>query len=124
MKRTPLKRGKPPRRKTRVKARNAKRGGHRFPHNVDEAYRDYIRALPCVARSIAYRTHCFGRVVCAHLKTRGSGGLDRGNTVPLCVRHHAEQEGNTAGFNERYGLDLAAIAAKLADEYRPPEIAW
>jgi len=57
------------------------------------------------------------RVEAAHLKTRGSGGYDVGNTVPLCPVHHDEQEGRTAEFEARYGLDLKAEAARLAAQW-------
>jgi hypothetical protein len=116
-----LKRGKPPQRKTRVKARNAKRKGHRFPGNVDEAYREWIRSLPCQLA----RPSCFGPVQPAHVQTRGAGGLDRGNIVPLCAMHHQRQHLlGIKSFQRVYGLDLAAIARNLGERYTPTEAAW
>lgn len=49
----------------------------------------------------------------AHVKTKGSGGQDRGNVVPLCPKHHDEQEGDTAGFEATYQINLKLEAAKL-----------
>ena len=42
--------------------------------------------------------------IAAHVKTRGSGGDDRGNTVPLCPVAHDEQEGRTERFEKKYGV--------------------
>jgi hypothetical protein len=88
-----------------MKTHNAKRKGHAFPKNVDEARRDFIRARPCLATGkrtgqLVYfdptwmpRTwlkaspwRCY--VVCAHVKSRGSGGKDVANMVPLDSRIH------------------------------------
>jgi hypothetical protein len=102
---------KPPRRtpkapkplkRTRVKPYNARRGGHAFPRNVDEARRDFIRAQPCavtgrftgewikrerwMAQTLPVAWKCF--VVVAHVKSRGSGGKDQGNMIPLDSRLH------------------------------------
>lgn len=49
----------------------------------------------------------------AHVRTRGAGGADRGNLVPLCPMHHDEQEGDTQRFEQKYGIRLAVEAARL-----------
>ena len=55
---------------------------------------------------------------CAHVVSRGAGGDDRANTVPLCMRHHRQQHAvGIETFQRTYGLDLAAIAADLAAGY-------
>jgi hypothetical protein len=120
--RTPLKRGKPPQRKTRVKARNAKRGGSRFPKRRDPEYREWIRTLDCLVGDLM----CHGGVECAHVKTRGAGVDDRGNCVPLCGFHHFEQHDlGIRHFQTRHKLDLAAIARNLGERYTPTEdTAW
>jgi hypothetical protein len=53
----------------------------------------------------------------AHIKTQGSGGYDRDNVVPMCPKHHDEQEGDTRGFEKKYGLDLRKIAEGYTREY-------
>lgn len=112
-----LKRGKPLKQKTRMKQRNAKRKGHMFPKNVDEPYRAWIRSLPCFVW-----TGCVGRkwgwTEAAHVKTRGSGGTDRNNLVPLCHAHHAEQHAvGIRQFEQRHGLSLRTVARQLTEVY-------
>jgi hypothetical protein len=79
---------------------------------VDEPYLDHIRAMRC----LVHGRGCSGRVDPAHLKTRGSGGSDY-TAVPLCRLHHTEQEGRTAAFNAKYGVDLWREAHRLAVEW-------
>jgi hypothetical protein len=112
VKRTPLRRtGRLPRH-TRMAAKNAKRGGHRFPKRRDPAY------------CLAGRANCAGRVECAHVKSRGAGGDDHANTVPLCTRHHREQHRDgIETFQWVCQFDLAAIAADLAERY-PAARVW
>jgi hypothetical protein len=127
VKRTPLERkvglartGRLPRH-TRMAAKNAKRGGHRFPKRRDPAYCAWIRTLTCL---LAGRANCAGRVECAHVKSRGAGGDDHANTVPLCTRHHREQHRDgIETFQWVCQFDLAAIAADLAERY-PAARVW
>lgn len=115
-----MKRGGPLQRKTRMRARNPKRG-HKFPHLVDGPYREWIRSLTCEAVESG---GCNGTVQAAHVRTRGAGGADRGNLVPLCAKHHGLQHDmGIKSFQAAYGLDMKAIAAKLAlayDKEEPP----
>jgi hypothetical protein len=37
--------------------------------------------------------------------------------VPLCPKHHDEQEGRTGEFELRYDVDLPAEAARLGQEW-------
>lgn len=60
---------------------------------------------------------CWGPVGWAHvIHTRGMGGVGSNcdEVVPLCLGHHSEQEGATSAFEARYGVDLAAEAARIA----------
>lgn len=88
--------------KMRCGAGSKRRKGHAFPKNVDEARRDFIRAQPCsttgrltgewitreewMAQTLPKWWRC--HVVVAHVKSRGSGGKDRGNMIPLDSRIH------------------------------------
>jgi hypothetical protein len=119
---TPLRRSSPlPRGETPIKKRNAKRGGSRFPKRRDPAYCAWIRTLPCLLREVLtadWRPACAGRVECAHVQSRGAGGDDVANTVPLCTHHHRRQHClGIRGFQGLYGLRLAAIATRLANSY-------
>lgn len=104
----PMSRGKP------IRKRNPRTGGKRFPKRRDEAYRDWIRTLPCCLTGCVTRS----RVECAHVRSRGAGGDDVGNCVPLCRSHHDWQHRDgIKSFQAHFHVDLAAIAADLATRY-------
>lgn len=96
--------------------------------NVNEDYRRWIRERSCTVAG-AYnpqkpeRRDCDfypwrSGMECAHVKTRGSGGVDVGNIVPLCPAHHDEQEGRIAWFEQRYSVNLRAVASALAARWK------
>lgn len=98
MKRSPMKRrGK----------RTKKSKGHLFPKLVDDTYRDYIRVQPCLVPIGPHE----GRVQVCHVRSRGAGGPDYGNAIPMCMRHHAQQHAmGIKTFQNFYNLDLAVHA--------------
>lgn len=53
----------------------------------------------------------------AHVRTRGAAGNDRDNTVPLCRYHHDEQEGKTAAFEAKYGVNLKELAVAYTRQF-------
>lgn len=73
---------------------------------------ELVRAMDCLLAGFG----CWGPVEAAHVKSRGAGG-DRRSLVPLCSRHHQEQGRGIKTFCARYGLDLAAIAERIAAEF-------
>lgn len=100
-----------PKTPTRVKAINAKTGGHRFPENVCEPLRAFLRGLPCILFGRVDRDGtphvCKGRIVVCHNKTKGSSGPDLGNTFPGCEwGAHQDQEGHTKEFEYQWKLRL------------------
>ena len=106
-----------PQRTKRVKRKNARRKGHRFPKTVDESYRRWIRERPCLCRLVA-GGFCDGVVEADHVKTRGAGGADRKNLVPLCSHHHRRKhEMGRKSFEAFYALDLAAKALDFDSWY-------
>lgn len=110
-----MKRSGPIRRKTYMKRgappRATGRPSQRFAARRDPEFVAYVHTLPCLVAN----AECRGDVVAAHVvKTRGAGAWDRGFVAPLCAGHHAEQEGRTAEFNAKYGVDLEQVAAELA----------
>ena len=105
-----------------VKKVNPKRGGHRFPDGVNEPLRTFVRELPCAIHGLNHPSAglahlCWGEVVCAHIKTRGSGAPDDDNVVPLCLKAHVLQEGNTARFEASYGIRLKPIARRITARF-------
>lgn len=127
MKKTPrgwnstLKSGKPPKRRTPLRTR----GRSRFRGRKNEAFRVWIRGLPCVVQ-----THraipiwfCGGPVECAHVRSKGAGGADEGNCIPCCAQHHrwSRHSMHVAGnktFEHGLTQPLAEIAQSLAARWR------
>ncbi|HEY5973807.1 MAG TPA: hypothetical protein VIU41_03615 [Geobacteraceae bacterium] len=122
-----MKRGKPLRR-----TRPMKRGrpSKRFAKRRDPEYCRWIRTLPCCVTGkvtgerevgmVGHRHLSVRRFVveAAHVVSRGAGGDDRGNVVPLDFMLHREQHAiGIKSFQEKYGLDLAALATRLEREY-------
>jgi hypothetical protein len=98
-----------PRRSSRIKARG--RPKHRVSGKPDEAYRDWIRAQRCCISGKRGVEAC-------HVKSRGAGGTDRGNLVPLTRDLHASQHYmGIQSFQALHGVDLAAIACALDARY-------
>ena len=119
-----------PQRTKRVKRKNKRRGGHRFPKTVDESYRRWIRERPCLLRLAVNKQlgvfECYGEVEPDHVKTRGTGGPDRRNMVPLCQTHHRlRHDMGRRSFEKWYEVDLAAKALDFDEWYTERvEEAW
>ena len=128
----PLKRSKM---KTRG-PRSKKSGGHLFPKGLNAAFRDWVRFKPC---AIAGRRraevdgyvgmswhpsfcYCWCGVEVAHVKSRGAGGPDEANIVPLCQDAHEQQHRiGLKSFERRWNISLKAEAVKLWREYQGPQ---
>jgi hypothetical protein len=101
----------PMRRSGPIKAKGKPR--HAVSGVRDEPYREYIRSLPCLVAGKPGHT-CRGVTECAHVRSKGAGGADRGNTIPLCSRAHGEQHSmGIRSFAAATGLDLKAEALRL-----------
>lgn len=112
------KHGKPLPRKTRLKSVNRKRGGHMFPKNVDEPYREWIRGRLCLLAGHTLHHWCNSPTRCCHVKSRGAGGADLRNIWPGCDGAHEEQHAiGIRAFQERWGLNLKTIARQLTEVY-------
>ena len=82
----------------------------RFKHRRNPEYTDWIRSLPCLL--------CGGTAEVAHVRSRGAGGDDIGNTVPLCHAHHRQQhQVGIKSFQLQWGVDLQAHANWYADQW-------
>lgn len=111
MKRTPLKRGTPLRRRTRLAPVNRRRRAAAHARNFGERA-NLVRAMPCLLSGAG----CKGQVEAAHVRSRGAGG-DRRDLVPLCSGHHREQhQRGLPTFCTTHKLDLRAAAARIAVE--------
>jgi hypothetical protein len=110
MKRTPLKRGKSMKRGGRIKAK----GKPRFKRGRDPKFLAWIREQPCPFGPAEQTTP----TEAAHVKSRGAGGADMGNTLPMCRIHHRLQ--HTVGvrsFEVLLNVDLKNLAAEYARRY-------
>ncbi len=94
------------------KRQKPRSGIERSPKREWPRHRKFVRSFVCAVPG------CGQPSVCAHLRTAANAGtgLKPGDweTVPLCHEHHAEQEGRTASFCKKYGVDLWAVAEELA----------
>ena len=73
-------------------------------------YRDWVRTFGCITP----RRECSGPIDLHHVKSRGAGGKDQANLVPLCHYHH--MNGHSRGwqtFQKQYDVDLRHIATRL-----------
>jgi hypothetical protein len=66
----------------------------RFAHRRDPIYATWVRTQRCLVYSASrciILGLCEGPVEADHVRTRGAGGDDRGNLIPLCRGHHAQR---------------------------------
>lgn len=115
----------------RPKARKSDPKKRRFSKLRDPEYVAWIRTLPCTNAGRAEYYDAWvaaGRpadnsddrriIEAAHVRSRGAGGADVGNTVPLCRICHREQHRiGIKSFEAKYGVDLKALALELANRY-------
>jgi hypothetical protein len=112
----------------RLKARGKrtrKSKGHLFPQYVDEAYREWIRGLPCILLdrclyigTVPLAHICTGDRQACHVKNRGAGGKDRGNLYPGCGAAHEHQHRlGIRSFEATWKLDLTFLAGEYEKVY-------
>lgn len=119
----PVRKEKQPKRlqtKTRINPRNSKRVAKMRKRN----FPDRTGSERCLIAERAARlpspppswAGCRGPIDPAHVTPRGLGGCNssKDDVVWLCRGHHDEQEGRTKAFEQRYGVDLKAEAARVA----------
>lgn len=128
MKRTPLRRGQSPRRKTMLRAKtelrrrvrlaavtkDAAKRAARHEHQYGPAgYGDWLRSLACVVAGCRD-----DRIEASHVRSRGAGG-DWTAQVPMCHGHHSELHAlGIVTFQRTHSLDLADLAAAHALRWR------
>lgn len=95
MKRTPLRRSTPLRRK----AWRKQRGDTKYRRRPrDGAYMGWVRWQSCCARVFA-QTPCYGNVEADHAGRRGIGQkADDRTCIPLCRNHHRERTDFSGAF--------------------------
>ena len=108
---------------TPMRARKADPARRRFAKQRNKPYTDWVSRLPC----FIYTDDCWhpedlrAKGILSdptHVnKTRAQGVGDCGEVLNLCRRHHGEQEGRTAEFNAKYGIDCKQEALNLWATY-------
>lgn len=105
-------------RKRGVKKRNPERGGHRFQGREIPELRAFVSRLPCLLYGADVGTRCYGATENAHVVSRGAGGEDFDNLVPLCHRHHMQSHFiGQKSFERLNGLRLAPVARKVTAKW-------
>lgn len=84
---------------------------------IERGFRAWLRTqrccVPSCRSSVAIRVHA------AHVRSRGAGGADANNLVPLCALHHTQQHTiGTTAFEIRLGVHLAHEAKKYWRAWR------
>ena len=114
-----------PRRTKRMKRtalHNRGTHGSLFPKRRDRPYTEWIKTLPCVLFGTPFGHEGWETIDPAHVfETRACGAYDRGEVVPLCRKHHRQQEGRTAAFIAETGVDVRRIARELPQMYKETE---
>ena len=73
----------------------------------DLPYRAWIRTQPCII--------CGRDAEPCHVRSRGAGGTDLGNIVPMCRIHHTEQHKiGIKTFQAKWKVDMVALALQYA----------
>ena len=96
----------------------------RFAARRDPVYAAWIGRHHCLLWHRSYDANgnwhrCWGPVQVCHVKSRGAGGNDHGNIVPLCAGAHDEQHRmGIRSFEQRWGVVLADEAKRLWRVYQ------
>ncbi len=105
MKRSPLKRGKPlartgkPLRRSRMR-RSRPKAQH--PGRRDDAFKAFVRTLPCCSPGFMPGSYCGARPCDPHHKHGDGKGIkthDR-TCIPLCRYHHGDAEDRRGAFRD------------------------
>jgi hypothetical protein len=109
--------------------------GERFEDDLYSEYqefREFCRKIPCVIcqwidkknnQKISYVPELARISDPHHIRTRGAGGPDAENIVPLCREHHSEW-GNIGSvqFQVKYNINLVIIAKEIYDLFLNSDI--
>ena len=116
-----------------LKRRKRERMNVRPPERVDcKPHLQWVRGHDCVVANSTFPlgrgVTCDGRIEAHHVRVSGEGttGKKPGDdkVVSLCVAHHiAGHRSGWRSFEERYRVDLTAIAAALWKQ-SPHRIKW
>lgn len=117
MRKTPLKRGKPLSRRTRVRPKKRKPSEFARIYGSKERVL-WVKAQPCVAAG--FHSPCDGRIENAHIVTDGMGRKASYEAiVPLCRCHHRRlHDMGRERFENWSGVVLASEARRLETRWQ------
>lgn len=105
-------------RKTPVKKVNAARAAFRRARDFGPQA-ERCKTMDCCVCARGYPS------VPAHVLSRGRGGHDRANVVPLCWWCHEEQHRTgIKTFQATHGIDMKAIAQEIAAQLEAEGVTW
>src|ERR1051325_3883794 len=120
----PSARGKPLARSGRLRrtATLRAKGKSRFPKRRDAEYcaaiRMYAEEFGCVLLGAPGHA-CLGPLQLCHVQSRGAGGFDRDNIVPMCAYAHEQQHRwGLQSFEREWKVSLLAEAQRIGRELR------
>lgn len=89
-------------------------------------YQAWIRGQRCLLYAGFFEADlplCWGHMEADHVRTRGAGGPDAGNLVPLCTVHHSLKHSmGIKSFSQAIGKDLAMEAKFYWEAYQAEQI--
>jgi len=114
------------RRKARPKVHKVSK---RFAKKRNPEFLAWIRQLLCAVPHCQIGLIMRDRIEAAHIVTRGAGGEDVGNVIPLCQTHHRQQHREGIQTFARFywnSLDaLKSRAASYGEQYlKQRELGW
>jgi hypothetical protein len=134
MKRTPLRPGQPPKRKTELKRsrkpipkRRKDPSKRAWAKHRCKPFTDWLKTQACCitgkrtwdwtcpspTQTWAFQVH----VDPAHVIKRSRGSDDLYNCIPLARHLHDEQEGKNAAFEAKYGVNLTELARQYTERW-------
>lgn len=114
MRKTPLRPGKPPVRRTALRARNPERRAAESERCYGPHAR-YVRAHGCyIATKRRDQRDCWGGFEASHTENGGKGYKAPARTLAdLCHGHHKEYDGGKDRFDAKYRVNMKARALDL-----------
>ncbi len=115
-----------------IRRRKRPRSGIREDPRIRcEPHLQWVRGLECTIAGMigswGARHVCTGKPQAHHVRlgTDGATGIKPSDiwAVPMCVLAHAEVHAGEETFQKRYGVDLKAVAKRLAD-FSPHRMKW
>lgn len=85
---------------------------------MSESFLKYIRSLNCLVAE-DWGHECIGKIHAHHVRSRGAGGGDEANVVPLCFYHHRRvHDMGRLTFQKHYVTNFKLMAHEIHYDYQ------